>query len=43
MPKSNKTKEELEKLCEELTLRIRIMKDKLREVSKQLNLAIREK
>lgn len=43
MSKSNKTVEELEALCEELALRIRVMKDKLREVSKALNITINEK
>ena len=41
--KSGKTIEELESLCEQMSLRIAIMKGKLRQVSKMLNLAINEK
>ncbi len=40
--KTNKTKQELENLCEELTQRLAIMKDNLRVVSKALNITIRE-
>ena len=40
--KTNKTKQELEDLCEELALRLAIMKDDLRVVSKVLNITIRE-
>ena len=41
--KSNRTLEELETLCEQLALRHRILREKLKEVSKMLNLAINEK
>jgi hypothetical protein len=40
--RSDKTLEELEILCEELTLHKKIIKDKLREVSKLLNMVIKE-
>jgi len=39
----NKTKEELRELCKQLTLKERIMKEQLREVSKALNLVIKGK
>lgn len=37
------TKEELREMCEKLELRITIMKVRLREISKALNLTINEK
>lgn len=37
-----KREEQLEELCEDLTLRLRMMKDTLRNISKALNIVIRE-
>lgn len=39
---SDLTKEELEKLCEELVLKQRIIKDTLKEISKLINKKIKE-
>ena len=40
--KSNKTPEELEQLCEELNLKVRIVKDTLKEISKFINKEIKK-
>lgn len=42
MSKSGKTIEELEELCIELDLKVRKVKDTLKEISKFLNLKIKE-
>jgi hypothetical protein len=35
--KTNKTKEELEELCERMELKMRIIKDSLKEIIKEIN------